>query len=224
MKIQISPRRVSIGVRVVVRRLMFHWFCLLQNQASKWGRPTAERLPVELSSRRKFLVKNFEIQERLRQVFAPVHHLCSPECSCCHHEVIPYGSIDGVLYGISPDLVLQSPFMITELVTEIFWENVLLVRSYFQRIFLGKTDFSSEEQDPQPQGGFCPALTERGCGLPSGRRPAFCVFIICGRFIREMDWRQYWRYVWISGRYCLHLTVSLRMVVAEWRHKQGKLA
>ncbi len=223
MKIQISPRTVSLGVLLVVRRLLLIWYSLLHYWASKGVKQMGSCLPLELSSRREFLLKNMELQEGLRQIFAPYYHLCGPECSCCQPQQIPYNAVDGVLYGINLDLVhMKTSCTLTELLTPIFWENVLLVKRYCTGFSLGKPHYPGSE--PSAAGTFCPALTETGCCLPWGRRPAFCVFFLCGWFIREMDWREYWCYIWISGRYFLHLTVSLIRVVAEWRYKQRAYA
>ena len=213
-----------MDVRVVVLRFLILWFFLLRYWASKWVRPMAASMTPELSSRRKFLSKNLELQEELRQTFSPVSHLCGKGCSCCDPKDIPYGAVDGVLYGISADLVgTKCPLAATEFITAIFWEHVFLMRRYLKKIYSRKTVYSAGVAKPQPQGSFCPALSETGCTIRWGRRPTFCVFYLCGEFLRAMEWREFWRYVWVSGRYLLFLTLSLKLVVAEWRQQQGRL-
>ena len=105
MERQLPPARL-FGV-LVVRRLLDIWFRLLQYWAGKWVNPMASGLPVELSSRREFLVRNLELQEGLRQVFAPFYHLCKESCCCRREEIFygPYGAVDRVLYGIYRDSV-----------------------------------------------------------------------------------------------------------------------
>jgi hypothetical protein len=130
--------------------------------------------------------------------------------------------VDSVLYGIYPDSVRSlSPLALSEELNSVFWWQADLISRYFKQYILGKMDDPQGEEELQEPLFPCPAWTERGCGLPWGRRPAYCVFYACGRFLREMDFREGWRYVWLSGRYFLHLTLSLKLVVAEWRHQQG---
>jgi hypothetical protein len=223
MEKQITLNGLAIDIRVVVRRFLLLWFFLLRCWASKWVRPMAVDGPVALTRRKKFKSINLEMQEELRQTFSPVYHLCEKECSsCCQSdEKIPYGAVDGVLYGFSADMVVtKCPIALTEFITQIFLENVFLVRRYLKQVILGKTASAARMANLQMEGPFCPALTETGCTLPWGGRPTFCVFFLCGEFLRAMDWREYWRYVRVSCRYLLLLTLSLNSVVAEWRHKQ----
>lgn len=220
MERQIPPARL-FGVQVV-RRLLTIWFLLLQYWASKWVNPMASGLPATLTSRGKVLAKNYEMQEGMRQFFAPFHHLCDPESCCCQPtEIIPYSTVDSVLYGVYPDSVRYSPIALPELLTAFLRENALPVRRYFKHYILGKTDDPQGEEKFQEPWLPCPALTAQGCSLPWGKRPAHCVHYICGRFLREMNWREHWRYAWLSGRYIMHLTFSLKLVIAEWRHQQG---
>jgi len=222
-KKQITPNGLAIAIRVVVRRFLLLWFFLLRYWASKWIRPMAVDGPVVLTSRKKFKSINFDLQEELRQTFYPVQSLCGKECrNCCQSEgKIPYGAVDGVLYGLSADLVVtKCPIAFTEIITPIFLEHLFLLRRYLKRIFFGETGSSARMANSQPEGPFCPALQETGCTLPWGGRPTFCVFFLCGEFLRAMDWQEYWRYVGVSCRYLLLLTLSLKSVVAEWRHKQ----
>ncbi len=222
MERRISSRRVGIGVRVVVRRLLVMWQWFLAYWAFRWFHPMASSGPLELSSRQEFLLKNYELQERLRQVFAPFYHLCNSECCCCRAEH-PYDTVDGILYGIYLEYLLNySPVRDrVELLKAIFRDNLLLLNRYFKKYFLGGSDYPPGKENLQPQGSFCPAFTEKGCSLPWGMRPISCVSMLCGRFLRAMDWREYWRYVWLNFRYLLLLTLSIRRVVAEWRDKQG---
>lgn len=219
MEMQIPAARL-FGV-LVVRRLLDIWMGLLRYRAGKWVNPMASGLPAALSSRRKFLAKNYELQEGLRQFFAPFHHLCGMECSCCLPlEIIPYSAVDSVLYGIYPDSVHYPSFALRELLSGFLRESASPVRRYFKQYILGKTDDPQGGENFQEPGLPCPALSTQGCSLPWGKRPAYCVQSICGRFLKEMDWREHWRYVWLSGRYMLYLTFSLQGVVAEWRHQQ----
>jgi hypothetical protein len=210
-----------------MRRLLDMWMGLLRYWAGKRVNPMASGLPAALSSRREFLSKNYEMQEGLRQFFAPFHHLCGPECSCClptgtipyAPATIPYYAVDSILFGIYPDSLRYPSITLRELLAGFLRESASPVRRYFKQYVLGKTDDPRGEEFQYP-GVPCPALTAQGCTLPWGKRPAYCVQSICGRFLREMDWREHWRYVWLSGRYMLLLTLSLQRVVAEWRHQQ----
>jgi hypothetical protein len=216
-----SASALAVGIRAVVRRLLYLWYCLLRFRASTWCHQMAGWQPAEFSRRSEFLKANLKLQEELRQVFNPFYYLCNSECSCCQTQRIPYNFIDGVLYGTPLDLPPgHSPMGLTKLLTTTLREEAVLVRRYFRRYFPGKADCPARDPDHQPQGTLCPALTEKGCGLPWGRRPVLCVFFLCGRFIRVMDWRSYWRYVWVGSRYLFFLTCSLKLVVAEWRSKQ----
>lgn len=220
MERQIPPARL-FGV-LVVRRLLDMWMGLLRYRAGRWVTPLASGLPAALSSRRQFLSKNYEMQQGLLQFFAPFHHLCGPECSCClPTATIPYSPVDSVLYGIYPDSAPDSSTALRELLTGFLRESASPVRRYFTQYILGKTDDPHGEEEFQEPGLPCPALSPQGCSLPWGKRPAYCVQSICGRFLRAMDWREHWRYARLSGRYLLLLTLSLQEVVAEWRHQQG---
>ncbi len=219
-------RRQTAGtplvIRLASRRLWIFWFCLINYWASKWVDRMAFGLPGELSSRKKFRSKNFALQEQFQQIFAPFHHLC-PECnSCCTpHEEIPCSALDSILYGSYPASVLVHELIsLKKLLTAYLWDNALIVRRYLRERTLRKIDNPQGKEILQEQGLPCPAMTEKGCDLPLGGRPIFCVFFICGPFIREMNWREYRHYVWVSGKYLLQLTLSLKLVVAEWHQKQ----
>jgi hypothetical protein len=221
MAIQISPRQVSIGVRALERRLFFPLIYFLRYRASKWAYRMAAGRPVDLCSRKKFLAKNMQLQERLWQLFTPFHHLCSRECSCCISKEIPYGLVDSALYGISPDqLPINSPFRIPEMARVLWGDSIMLLIRHCQRFFLGKPASHIEAEPHEQPDHVCPALSETGCTLPLGMRPVFCVQWICGRFLREMTSREYQRCLMESIRYLAFLTVSLQLVVAEWRQKQ----
>lgn len=197
------------------------WMGLLRYRAAKWVNPMASGLPAALPSRREFMAKNHELQEGLRQCFAPFHHLCGMECSCCLPlEMIPYSAVDNVLYGIYPDSFRYPSIAFRELLRAFLRESASPVKRYFKQYILRKTDNPQGEEFQEP-GLPCPALTPQGCSVPWGKRPVYCVQSICGRFLREMDWREHWRYVWLSGRYMLLLTFSFQRVVAELRHPQG---
>ena len=158
MERQITPARL-FGV-LVVRRLLDIWMGLLRYRAGKWVNPMACGLPAALSSRRKFLSKNYEVQEGLLQFFAPFHHLCGPECSCClPTETIPYSPVDSVLYGIYPDSVHYSSIALCDLLTAFLRESASPVRRYFKQYILGKTDDPQGEEEFQEPGLPCPALT-----------------------------------------------------------------
>ncbi len=218
-----SLSATAFWVRVVVRRLLLLWYRFLHYRAGTWYHRMLSREPTKLSGRQDFLKENIKLQEELRRIFNPYYYLCNSGC-CCHRQY-PYSFLDGVLYGTPLDLPPgSSPMGPTKLPRMVLGEDVDLVRRYFRRYFFGKTDYPAKDQELQPQETFCPAWTEKGCNLPWGRRPVFCIFFLCGHFIRVMDWRSYWRYVWTGSRYLLLLTRSLKLVVAEWRHKQGKPA
>jgi hypothetical protein len=215
MEKPIPPGRL-FGV-LVARRLLNIWYDVLEYWAGRYVNRMVPSLTSELSSRGKFLVRNLELQEELRQVFAPFYHFCGPECSCCMLGKIPYNTMDSVLYGVSPDLVARAfPISLSEMLISTFWDYARVMQRYFKYSVLGQ----GEGQIPE-QKVICPALTEIGCGLPWGQRPIFCVIYACGRFIRAMDRRAHWRFVWVICKYYLHITLSLKLLVDEWRHQQG---
>jgi hypothetical protein len=219
----VPPAKGLIIFRIAVWRLLLNWLLLLRYWASKHVHPMEGSPPVELSSRRKFLSQTFELQEKMRQTFAPFHRLCATcmESCCWVSEGIPYDAVDSVLYDIYPDSVSrQAPMALNELLTVALTDNFLQLIIYLKRLFRWQQGYPQGQekfQEPRPD---CPALTGKGCSLPWGQRPGICVFWTCKQVLTEMNWREYWRYIWISGRYCLHLTVSLLRVVAEWRYQQ----
>lgn len=219
----VPPAKGLIILRLAVWRLLLNWLFLLRYWASKHIHPMEGSPPVELSSRRKFLSRNFELQEELRQIFAPVHHVCTkcvPIC-CSALEAIPYDAVDSVLYEIYPDSVSrQAPMALNELLTVSLVDKFLQLIVYLKRLFRWQQGYPQGQEKLQEPRPGCPALTGKGCSLPWGQRPGICVFWTCKQLLTEMNWREYWCYIWISGRYFLHLTVSLLRVVAEWRFQQ----
>jgi len=215
------PGKVAVRFRALLRRCLHTWLCCLDYRAGKWLHRLASTRPLALASRREFLCRNAELQDSLRQVFAPFHHFC-PECSCCFNGEIPFQPLDGVLYGVYPPALLREPPASGKTLMVNFY--MLLPYPFLRRInrFLPrKTQDSPDDHMNQGDLPPCPALSGSGCSLPWGARPALCVFFACGRFLQAMDWQEYWRYVRLNVRFLRHLSVSLRRVLSEWRQKQS---
>jgi hypothetical protein len=185
-----SPAGLTLRLRLLGRRVLATGLCLLRRRAGHLG-----LAPVSVSPevRQRFGRRNLALQEELRRVFAPLHHLC-PGCGsqCCREPEIPFSRLDGLLYG--------GPGAASPATGE---EKPPSYLSCFRRNYLyGKLKQFSRGKQSQPGGQrplgggrsvFCPALGEAGCLLPWGERPAVCVFCACPRFLEEMTWGDYGR-------------------------------
>jgi hypothetical protein len=62
---------------------------------------------------------------------------------------------------------------------------------------------------------------QSGCKYPYGRRPTFWGFYLCDGLWRHMSWFDFFRYVWVSGKYLSHLSRSVQTITIEWRQPQA---
>jgi hypothetical protein len=207
-------RPAGLRLRLLGRRLLATWLCLLRHWA---GRQLAT--PRGAGSPRgaapgAFWSRNRARQEELRQFFTPYHHLC-PVCGsfCCREVAIPFSAVDRGLYG---EMVAGAAPRQGKPRSEAgpgFWQC-------FREAYLYRQlkNYSREQSGPggarrsagEPAAvSFCPALGNSGCRLPWGERPAICVLCACPALLGAMSWAAYGRYLWVSSRYLGHLTRSL---------------
>ena|SRR5208337_145910 len=67
----------------------------------------------------------------------------------------------------------------------------------------------------------CPELSDSGCRLPLGRRFAFCLIYIFPEMMQAMTWAEYFKYIIMSIRYFIYLTINLPKAINEiWKQRQ----
>jgi hypothetical protein len=210
-----SHRPAGLRLRLLGRRLLATWLCLLRHWAGHQlanlrgaGSP-AGAAPAAFWSR------NRERQEELRQFFIPYHHLC-PECGsfCCREGAVPFSAVDRLLYGEMPPGAAPREGKPRSEAGPGFWQCFRTAYLYRQL-----QNYSREQSDPggvqrsvgdqEAAVSFCPALGNLGCRLPWGERPAVCVLCACPALLEAMSWAGYGRYLWVNARYLGHLTRSL---------------
>jgi hypothetical protein len=197
-------RGLKLALRLLGRRLLATWLCLLRHGAETRSGELAGNAVTEA-----FLRRNQVLQEELRQIFAPYHRFC-PECgsSCCREPAIPFSRLDVILYG---GLELPQGSGKAECgESRLYWE--CFCADYLRRKL---RQFSRPEATPaggeqSGAGAYCPALKASGCSLPWGRRPVICVFCACPQFLAEMGWQEFGRYVWVNAKYLGHLSLLLK--------------
>jgi hypothetical protein len=191
-------------LRLWVRRALATWLCLLRTWAERSG-SVAPNSGDEVRCQ-DFLAENRRRQEELHRVFAPYYRFC-PACGseCCREGEIPYSALDKVFYGLKASPVRDCG------------EKQRDYLSCFRRSYLSrKLKRFTPAGGPWPGqaecitiGPICPGLTEDGCSLPWGERPAVCVFCACPQILTEMDWPDFGCYVWANLKYLIHLSRAL---------------
>lgn len=192
--------RGSLGLRLLGRRALATWLCVLRTWAERCGPVASNPGAVEVGCQ-DFLADNKRWQGELHRVFAPYYRFC-PACGgeCCREPEIPFSALDEVLYGFQAYPVRDRG------------EKKRGYLSCFQRSYLGRKlkRFTSAGDQAECVGvPVCPALTDAGCSLPWGERPAVCVFCACPQILAEMDWPDFGRYAWANLKYLVHLSFAL---------------
>ncbi len=192
-----------LRLRLWGRRALATWLCVLRTWAERGGPvgPDAPNPGAVGVGCQNFLAYNKRRQEELHRVFAPYYRFC-PACGseCCREPEIPFSALDEVLYGLQSYPVRDRR------------EKPRGYLSCFQRAYLGRKLKRFTSVDDQAEGTgvpVCPALTDGGCSLPWGERPAVCVFCACPQILAEMDWPDFGRYAWANLKYLIHLSRAL---------------
>jgi hypothetical protein len=199
-----KPERRSwqLSVRLLVRRWLATWLCLLRHCADGRGsiRPGAKREAA--------LRHNQVLQSELRRFYTPYHRFCQ-ECGsqCCREPAIPFSRLDALLYeGL--EVVPRGGAGGGQGKSRLSWN---CFRTDYLHLKLRQFSWSKAvpAAGEQAAGLCCPALTAGGCGLAWGSRPAICVFCACPRFLEAMAWRDFGRYLGVTTKYLGHLTWCL---------------
>ncbi len=195
-----------LRLRLLGRRVLATWLCLLRNRAERLG-PWARDKAGDFLSRKAFMATNKRLQEELRQVFVPYHRFC-PECgsACCREPEIPFSAIDRILYGMG-QAGQTSPAGKTGAAKRDFLSCFRW--SHLRRKLKNFSGAATQPAGQAAAAAFCPALTEAGCSLPWGERPSICVFCACPQILAEMEGPTYGRYVWVTLKYLTHLSLAL---------------
>ncbi len=203
----ISPGKLR--VRLWGRRLLATWLCLLR----RWAGNRLAGAGVGAGGAASSLKSgNKAFQDALRQVFAPYYHLC-PECGsfCCQEAAIPYSALDR---GLHPELIpggaprRGQPGVRKKAGLRRCWRRADLYRKlkFYSRQATFLEPGVERAEDDGGARPFCPALGDTGCRLPWGERPVVCVVCSCPDFLGTMSWKDFVRYLWLSGRYLAYLT------------------
>ncbi len=206
----------GLRLRLWGRRALATWLCMLRTWAERCG-AVAPSPGAANAGCQGFLADNKRRQEELHRVFASYYRFC-PACGseCCREPEIPFSALDEVLYGLKAYPVLDRG------------EKKRGYLSCFQWSYLGrKLKRFTPAGGPWPgqaeRNGIrvCPALTDGGCSLPWGERPAVCVFCACPQILAEMDWPDFGRYAWANLKYLIHLSRALGKARWSGAYLQG---
>jgi hypothetical protein len=150
-----------------------------------------------------WLVRTMAFQEQLGNIFAGYREVCCRCGYCCGIWPAPFSRLDCLLFGLSPNgrLVYPAPGFALIATRILKWATP---RPWWW-IWLG-------HKGPKPAGSrkACPFLTQQGCGLPLGARPALCLIFLCNTLINNLSWHDYRKYVSITGQYLCFLTRLVR--------------
>ena len=194
----------GLRLRLWGRRALATWLCVLRTWAERGG-AVAPNPGEGAVGRQDFLAENQRRQEELHRVFAPYYRFC-PTCGseCCREAEIPYSALDKVLYGLQASHGRDCGETKRGYLTCFQW-------SYLGRKLKRFTPAGGPGPGQAERTGIrvCPALTDGGCSLPWGERPAVCVFCACPQILAAMDWPDFGRYAWANLKYLIHLSRAL---------------
>lgn len=206
--------KIGYYLRVIGKDILYMNILLLITLADKYYMGMAVKGMGHLKSRERFLKKNVELQNELARFYAKYHYLCPSCLGCCFIPQLPYLKLDLILYGIPNRPGFDYP------VTDFLWYlKAFYLDAFLRWVPVGKPEVCQPEIAKEKRGSVC--LGENGCTLPLGQRPIFCILGLCGSFLRNMAWSEYWRCMRLSIRYLVYLTVSLMAIMAEWRQQAG---
>ena len=175
----------------------FHrsWLYLLNCGASYYVNKLPEDNPCLINTLR-LLQENKRYQEEISHLFAPFYQTCLPcKSSCCIHMETP-----------PPVMVLDYLLFSKSEINSVHLSNINL------NIIVNKVNkllYRDSHIIKMNNHVRCPKLTNKGCSLPWGQRPAVCVILLCYNFCRLMTWQEYWRFMLKCTSYLFFLTKSL---------------
>lgn len=149
-----------------------------------------------------FRERNRAFQEKYQIFFQPYHRLCRGCGSRCCLHTGAFNAVDYLLLGDVETYHLSK----WDLMHAFKW-----VTKLWQAAGVGR--LSDQNQDR------CPCLTEMGCLLSWGQRPIICVVHLCYPFCQAMTWRPYWKYLCLTTRYLMFISVSLRNRIVAMRER-----
>ena len=214
-----------VSRRVILRCKIYEglilWFFCLNYLARKCIQQAGIDNLAAIKSRREFLIKNEETQNKIRQIFSPYQPFCKECQDCCSYVGLPFFHVDCLLYEIEP----ENPLVYTAASLRGLLRRMLLLLTPsvildFIWYLVGRQNQEEKPLINQVEGNddhVCPLLTKTGCGLSWGRRPVLCTIFLCKPLRREMGRRNYGLYLHIALRYMINLTTCLAKVWLELR-------
>ncbi len=200
-------------------RVITAWLFLLNDAAGRAALKIPAGNPALIAAQFRFREGHREVKEELGRFFTSYLPICAAcASSCCllyYHCVAPSPSrpsswMDNLLYGRSRD-ELMAP---TRRNGRNAWRAAL---KYILRVRGANEACPDRLESSGPKRVLlpCPELTEGGCRLPWRDRPSGCILHWCEELARGLTWRDYGRYIRLSAKYLLLLTLALKGLGAE---------